>query len=233
MRNSLLVSNFVSAPEYRNALNATPIGSLRSRRSLSRSWTAPGSSSTPARAESARRASPPLRRGAAPPPGCAPSSSRPTRPTASRTRSTPLGADPTPVDDACGARRFRRSGRWRCTGRGAELAGPGDRRPRRRWTLPPRSSRCRPGWTSSSACFRSSVTTVAARLRRVIVDCAPTGETLRLLSFPEIARWWLEKVLPVGAAAGHGGAADRAHDPRRRRSRARTCSPTSSASSAT
>jgi arsenite/tail-anchored protein-transporting ATPase len=28
----------------------------------------------------------------------------------------------------------------------------------------------------------------------VIVDCAPTGETLRLLSFPEIAHWWLEKV---------------------------------------
>lgn len=30
----------------------------------------------------------------------------------------------------------------------------------------------------------------------VIVDCAPTGETLRLLSFPDIARWWLDKVLP-------------------------------------
>jgi arsenite-transporting ATPase len=30
----------------------------------------------------------------------------------------------------------------------------------------------------------------------VIVDCAPTGETLRLLSFPEIAQWWLEKVFP-------------------------------------
>src|SRR5690606_202483 len=31
----------------------------------------------------------------------------------------------------------------------------------------------------------------------VIVDCAPTGETLRLLSFPEIAQWWLEKVFPL------------------------------------
>ena len=30
----------------------------------------------------------------------------------------------------------------------------------------------------------------------VIVDCAPTGETLRLLSFPDICRWWLEKVFP-------------------------------------
>jgi arsenite-transporting ATPase len=31
----------------------------------------------------------------------------------------------------------------------------------------------------------------------IIVDCAPTGETLRLLAIPESARWWLEKVLPV------------------------------------
>ncbi len=30
----------------------------------------------------------------------------------------------------------------------------------------------------------------------VIVDCAPTGETLRLLGFPDIAHWWLEKVFP-------------------------------------
>src|SRR5919201_2392671 len=29
----------------------------------------------------------------------------------------------------------------------------------------------------------------------IVVDCAPTGETLRLLSFPEAARWWLDKVL--------------------------------------
>ena len=34
----------------------------------------------------------------------------------------------------------------------------------------------------------------------IIVDCAPTGETLRLLSFPEAARWWLEKVVPFERA---------------------------------
>lgn len=31
----------------------------------------------------------------------------------------------------------------------------------------------------------------------IIVDCAPTAETLRLLSFPESARWWVEKLLPL------------------------------------
>jgi arsenite-transporting ATPase len=29
----------------------------------------------------------------------------------------------------------------------------------------------------------------------IVVDCAPTGETLRLLSFPDVARWWLDRVL--------------------------------------
>ncbi|HET9105187.1 MAG TPA: ArsA family ATPase [Solirubrobacteraceae bacterium] len=30
----------------------------------------------------------------------------------------------------------------------------------------------------------------------IIVDCAPTGETLRLLSFPDVAQWWIDKVFP-------------------------------------
>ncbi len=29
----------------------------------------------------------------------------------------------------------------------------------------------------------------------IVVDCAPTSETLRLLSFPDVAKWWLDKVL--------------------------------------
>jgi len=30
----------------------------------------------------------------------------------------------------------------------------------------------------------------------IVVDCAPTGETLRLLSFPDVLRWWLARVFP-------------------------------------
>ncbi|MGG6312310.1 ArsA family ATPase [Paenibacillus macerans] len=31
----------------------------------------------------------------------------------------------------------------------------------------------------------------------IIIDCAPTGETLALLSFPELLRWWMEKLFPI------------------------------------
>ena len=36
---------------------------------------------------------------------------------------------------------------------------------------------------------------------RIVVDCAPTGETLALLKFPELFGWYLEKWLPAGKVA--------------------------------
>lgn len=35
----------------------------------------------------------------------------------------------------------------------------------------------------------------------VIVDCAPTGDTLRLLSAPEITDWYLKHIFPIGRTA--------------------------------
>lgn len=35
----------------------------------------------------------------------------------------------------------------------------------------------------------------------IIVDCAPTGETLSLLKFPELFAWYMEKMFPVGKLA--------------------------------
>jgi arsenite-transporting ATPase len=31
----------------------------------------------------------------------------------------------------------------------------------------------------------------------IIIDCAPTGETLRLLSLPEVAKWYLSHIFPI------------------------------------
>ncbi|MDQ0175284.1 ArsA family ATPase [Bacillus chungangensis] len=31
----------------------------------------------------------------------------------------------------------------------------------------------------------------------IIIDCAPTGETLAMLSFPDMLRWWMEKLFPM------------------------------------
>jgi len=35
----------------------------------------------------------------------------------------------------------------------------------------------------------------------IIVDCAPTGETLRFLAFPEVLHWWMERMFPIGRKA--------------------------------
>ena len=32
----------------------------------------------------------------------------------------------------------------------------------------------------------------------IVVDAAPTGETIRLLSMPDASRWWIERIAPIG-----------------------------------
>lgn len=39
------------------------------------------------------------------------------------------------------------------------------------------------------------------RYEKIIVDCAPTGETLALLKFPELLSWYMEKLFPIGKVA--------------------------------
>jgi arsenite/tail-anchored protein-transporting ATPase len=35
----------------------------------------------------------------------------------------------------------------------------------------------------------------------IVVEAAPTGETLRLLSLPDALRWWIEQIFPcIGEA---------------------------------
>ncbi|HEX3427495.1 MAG TPA: TRC40/GET3/ArsA family transport-energizing ATPase [Candidatus Limnocylindrales bacterium] len=38
----------------------------------------------------------------------------------------------------------------------------------------------------------------SAKYDVIVVDAAPTGETLRLLSLPEASRWWLDRIAPIG-----------------------------------
>ncbi|MFZ5815272.1 MAG: ArsA family ATPase [Bacillota bacterium] len=38
---------------------------------------------------------------------------------------------------------------------------------------------------------------LSGRYDALIVDCAPTGETLRMLNYPSALRWWIEKIFPM------------------------------------
>src|SRR6266480_3764885 len=37
----------------------------------------------------------------------------------------------------------------------------------------------------------------SAKYDVIVVDAAPTGETLRLLSLPEAVKWWMERIVPL------------------------------------
>src|ERR1700743_3854650 len=53
-----------------------------------------------------------------------------------------------------------------------------------------------PGMDELFSLLRLQVHNESGQWDAIIVDCAPTGETLRLLSFPDVARWWIDKVFP-------------------------------------
>jgi arsenite-transporting ATPase len=53
-----------------------------------------------------------------------------------------------------------------------------------------------PGMDELFSLLRLQAHHESGRWEVIVVDCAPTGETLRLLSFPDVARWWIDKVFP-------------------------------------
>ena len=63
-----------------------------------------------------------------------------------------------------------------------------------------------PGMDELFSLLRLQAAHESGEWEAIVVDCAATGETLRLLSFPDVARWWLQKVFPMErqilAAAG-------------------------------
>ncbi len=54
-----------------------------------------------------------------------------------------------------------------------------------------------PGMDELFSLLRLQQHNESGRWDAIVVDCAPTGETLRLLSFPDVARWWIDKVFPL------------------------------------
>jgi arsenite-transporting ATPase len=54
-----------------------------------------------------------------------------------------------------------------------------------------------PGMDELFALLRLQAAQDSGQWDVIVVDCAPTGETLRLLAFPDVARWWIEKVFPI------------------------------------
>jgi len=54
-----------------------------------------------------------------------------------------------------------------------------------------------PGVDELFGLFRIHKANRSGKYDCLVVDCAPTGQTLRLLSAPEVARWWMQKIFPV------------------------------------
>jgi arsenite-transporting ATPase len=118
----------------------------------------------------------------------------------------PLGSDPTPVSDNLWAQELKAQEEmerhWEAVSEwlGRLLTDQGvDAISAEELTVPP-------GMDELFSLLQIKEHHASGEFDAVIVDCAPTGETLRLLSFPDVCTWWLEKVFPwqsklVSAAA--------------------------------
>ena len=55
-----------------------------------------------------------------------------------------------------------------------------------------------PGMEELFSLLKLSEIYKSEKYERILVDCAPTGETLSLLKFPELLTWYMEKLFPIG-----------------------------------
>ncbi|MFD0869372.1 Arsenical pump-driving ATPase [Chlamydia abortus] len=53
-----------------------------------------------------------------------------------------------------------------------------------------------PGFEELFSLLRIKEHVESGQYDAIIVDCAPTGETLRLLSYPNLLRWWVQNIFP-------------------------------------
>ncbi|MGX6449141.1 ArsA family ATPase [Patulibacter sp. S7RM1-6] len=109
---------------------------------------------------------------------------------------TPVGPEPTPVGDRLDAlqvdARAELARHWGAVRAWAarSLVGRGvDRVSAEELTVPP-------GLEELLSLLRLVDLRGTGDHDLLVVDCAPTAETLRLLAFPEVARWWLRRVTP-------------------------------------
>ncbi|MEE1009245.1 MAG: ArsA family ATPase [Agathobacter sp.] len=58
-----------------------------------------------------------------------------------------------------------------------------------------------PGMEELFSLLKISELYQSGKYDNIFVDCAPTGETLSLLKFPELLSWYMEKLFPIGKVA--------------------------------
>lgn len=112
----------------------------------------------------------------------------------------PLGDEPTPVTDNLDAEQLQARQRldagWEQVGNYLQSI--------LRWggasELEAAELAILPGLEELFALLDLQVHATSGRYEVVVVDCAPTAETLRLLSLPEVLGWYIERLMPLQRA---------------------------------